>query len=37
LVTGYEIGEYEPGKYPSGDLADLLAWAEALPEAEERQ
>lgn len=37
LVTGYEIGEYEPGMYQSGDLADLLAWAEALPEAEETQ
>ncbi len=35
LVTGYEIGEYEPGIYPSGDLAALLAWTRALPEAEE--
>ena len=37
LVTGYEIGEYEPGMYPSGDLAALLAWAKALPDLEETQ
>jgi FMN phosphatase YigB (HAD superfamily) len=34
LVTGYEIGAYETGAFPDGDLAALLAWVRALPEAE---
>lgn len=34
LVTGYEIGEYEPDAFPNGDLTALLAWARALPQAE---
>jgi len=37
LVTGHEIGEYERGAYPSGDLAALLAWAQALPKAGEME
>jgi FMN phosphatase YigB (HAD superfamily) len=35
LVTGFEIGTYEPGLYPGGGLSDLLDWARALPGAKE--
>ena len=35
LVTGFEIGTYQPGIYPDGDLSALLGWAQDLPRVKE--